>query len=96
VKACSEFGNSHVEVSWSYGLYTSQLVKADSKMAGSILYQVAQLEYYFVEFMYIFFLIRWCEHGSTLLIIDGWQKMTIPEIIAIWRERFRIVGRLPA
>ncbi len=64
-------------------------------MPGSFIYQVAEFEFYLVELIFRFFLIRWCEYGSTLLIIDDWQKITIPVIIGIWTERVRIVNRLP-
>ncbi len=52
-------------------------------------------EYFIVEVLYRYVPLRWCEYGSTLLMIPGAGGMTVPEVMANFRERYCVASKLP-
>ncbi len=49
-----------------------------------------------MECIYRYFPKRWLDFGATLLFIPGHEQMNILQIQAAFKERYRIVGGLPA
>ena len=60
-----------------------------------MLLRILRFEYFIVEAFYRYFPLRWCEFGSTLLIIPNAENMSVAEIQAAFKDRYRIAGRLP-
>ncbi len=58
--------------------------------------QMALLEFDIVEIIFRYFPRRWIDFGSTLLFTPGHENMDISDIELAFKERFRVVGSLPA
>ena len=57
---------------------------------------IALFEFDLVEVIYRYFPKRWVDFGSTLLFIPNSETMSMPQIEQSFKERYRIVGNLPA
>ena len=58
--------------------------------------KIALFEFMVVEAIYRYFPKRWIDFGATLLFIPNHDQLTIPQIQQAFKERYRIVGGLPA